>query len=37
MAHFELSKGKRAFFKVWVAVLVILFVIAILIVILKYG
>jgi hypothetical protein len=37
MPHFELGKGKRTFFRIWVAVLIILFVIAILIVILKYA
>jgi hypothetical protein len=35
MAFFERSKGKRAFFRVWLAVLIVLFVIAVAIVIFK--
>jgi hypothetical protein len=37
MTRFELDKGKRNFFKVWLIILIVLWVIAVLIAILKFA
>jgi hypothetical protein len=37
MANFELGKGKRAFFRAWLGVLIVLWVVAVLIAIFKFS
>ena len=37
MAHFELSRRKRSFFRIWVVVLAVLWIIAVLIAIFKFA